>query len=328
MADDFQYHIDQHGSLVRPAELRSARASGNAVSSAAAERDAAVATAHEQRRLTLSAVGDGQFRREHFESVVHDHVDGFEDAAPEHPIADLVGIAPARRRAVRGPLAAEGRLAEHEEEPLLRTVDRPVFGTLPSPGYLALLSDPSAGPGTVEPVGEELAAILRAEIAALAAQGVAYVTLGNPLLVPLLTADGRARVAEAGAVLEAVIAADRSAVTGLGAPPDFRVGLDLTDHGPFATTESGYDPGALDRLVGGTRSTGCASTSRPARPGGCRSTTSRPASRSASASSTSRCPPPSRWTTCWRSPTRSRTAAASTWRSPRTPVSPPRPARR
>jgi hypothetical protein len=29
MADDFRYHIDHHGSLVRPAELLAARASGD-----------------------------------------------------------------------------------------------------------------------------------------------------------------------------------------------------------------------------------------------------------------------------------------------------------
>ena len=252
MADDFQYHIDHHGSLVRPAELLAARASGDAGAIGAAEEEAAVSTAHEQRRLTLSAVSDGQFRREHFESVVYDHVDGFEAAADAHPIADLAGIAPARRRQVRGSLAATTRLAEHEVEPLLRTVDRPVFVTLPSPGHLALLSDPAADPKTVARLGEELAAIIRAEIVALAAQGVAYVALGNPLLVPLLTVAGRARIAEAGALLDAVVEADRAAVAGLDAPGHFRVGLDLTDHGPFATTENGYDTDALDRLIAGT----------------------------------------------------------------------------
>ncbi|MFF5288714.1 hypothetical protein [Paractinoplanes globisporus] len=258
MADDFQYHIDHHGGLVRPVELLTARASGDAGAIAAAEEEAAVATAHEQRRLTLSAVSDGQFRREHFESVVYDHVDGFEtnagfeNGAGGHELADLAGIAPARRRSVRGPLAAKSRLADHEAEPLLRTVDRPVFVALPSPGYLALLSDPAGDPATVARIGDELAAIIRSEIGALAAQGVAHVALGNPLLVPLLTVDGRRRVPAADALLDAAVAADRAAVTGLDAPAHFRVGLDLTDHGPFATTEHGYDTGALEQLVAGT----------------------------------------------------------------------------
>lgn len=288
MADDFQYHIDHHGGLVRPPELLAARAAGDATR---AEEEAAIATAHEQRRLTVSAISDGQFRRAHFESVVYDHVDGFGEAsgggsgeasggggsgeasgsggsgearggggygeassggAGDHPIADLAGIAPGRRRSVRTTLSATGRLAEHEVAPLLSTVDRPVFVTLPSPGYLALLSDPTGDPATVARVGEELAAILRAETTALAAQGVAYVALGNPLLAPLLTVDGRAQIKDADALLEAVLAADRSAVSGLEAPAHFRVGLDLTDHGPLPTTASGYDAGALGRLIAGT----------------------------------------------------------------------------
>ena len=77
MADDFRYHIDHHGSLVRPPGLMAARASADPLDLAAAEEEAVVAVAHQLRRLTLSAVGDGQFRREHFESVVWDHVPGF-----------------------------------------------------------------------------------------------------------------------------------------------------------------------------------------------------------------------------------------------------------
>lgn len=252
MADDFQYHIDHHGSLVRPAELVAARAGGDAKARLAAEDEAAVATAHEQRRLTVSAISDGQFRRDYFESVVHDHVDGFGAAAGGNPLADLAGIAPARRRSVAGALAAKGRLAEHEVAPILGTVDRPVFVQLPSPGHLALLSDPASA----AVAGERLAAILGAEINALAAQGVAYVALANPLLVPLLTVGGRARLRDLSldpdALLDAAIAADRAALGGLDAPAHFRVGLDLTDHGPLPTTEGGWDGAALGKLLDGT----------------------------------------------------------------------------
>ena len=77
MADDFKYHIDHHGSLVRPVELLATQADGDPEALAAAEDEAIVAAAHLQRRLTLSAVGDGQYRRQIFESVVYDHVEGF-----------------------------------------------------------------------------------------------------------------------------------------------------------------------------------------------------------------------------------------------------------
>jgi methionine synthase II (cobalamin-independent) len=255
MADDFRYHIDHHGSLVRPAELLAARASGDPAAQAAAEEQAVVALAHQLRRLTLSAVGDGQFRRAHFESVVYDHVNGFGPAQGAQPLADAAGIPAARRRtAPAGPQAA-GRLAAGEAAPVLATVDRPVFVALPSPGYLAAVGSALADSRTVDETrarGEALAAILRAEIEALARDGVGYVALGNPLYPPLLTVAGRERLAghlDVDAVLATLTAVDRSAVTGLGVPENFRVGLDLTDSGPLPTTEQGYHPAALDTLL-------------------------------------------------------------------------------
>jgi 5-methyltetrahydropteroyltriglutamate--homocysteine methyltransferase len=108
--------------------------------------------------------------------------------------------------------------------------------------------------------GAALAAILHAEIEALAAEGVAYVALGNPLYPPLLTVAGRESLAGASAgsgvdvdaVLAAMIEVDRAAVTGLAVPEDFRVGLDLTDAGPLPTTARGYDPIALKALLDST----------------------------------------------------------------------------
>ena len=255
MADDFGYHIDHHGSLVRPPELLAARASGDPVALATAQEEAAVAVAHVQRRLTLSACGDGQFRREHFESVVHDHVSGFSPAMRSAPLADAAGIPAARRRVAGAEPVARGRLAQAEAAPVLATVDRPVFVALPSPGYLAALGSALADSAAVDAVrasGATLAAILRSEIEALAADGVAYVALGNPLYAPLLTVAGRAALAgqiDVDAVLAAMVEADRAAASGLSVPVDFRVGLDLTDAGPLPTTAQGYDPTALEALL-------------------------------------------------------------------------------
>ena len=111
MADDSKYHIDPPGSLVRPPELRAARVGGDSEALAAAQERAVTDAAHEQRRLTLSAVGDGQFRREHFESVVYDHVDGFQAASGPAPLAGVCGIAPPRRRVPPADPQARGRLA-------------------------------------------------------------------------------------------------------------------------------------------------------------------------------------------------------------------------
>jgi methionine synthase II (cobalamin-independent) len=255
MADDFGYHIDHHGSLVRPASLLAARAaglSGDALD--AATDEAVVALAHELRRLTLNAIGDGQFRRAYLESVVHDQVAGFAPPVGPTPLADLAGIGGGRLRGVPDPsaLAATGRLTQAEARPVLATVDRSVFVTLPSPGYLAGAGSALASAADLDAVqaaGAALAAILRDEIAALAVDGVMYVALANPLYTPLLTANGRAAATAAGidvpAALAALIEADRAVYAGLAVPAGFRVGLDLTDSGPLPTTASGYDTTAV-----------------------------------------------------------------------------------
>jgi methionine synthase II (cobalamin-independent) len=256
VADDYKYHIDHHGSLVRPAGLLAARAAGDAGALADAETEAVAAVSHALRRLALSAVGDGQFRRTHFESVVYDQVGGFEPVHGDQPLADTAGIPPVRRRALRDLPRAAGRLAQAEAAPVLATVDRPVFVQLPSPGYLAAVGLGLGDLASVDATaarGAALAAVLRAEIEALAADGVAYVALGNPLYPPLLTVAGRERLGAVGldvdAVLSVLLDADRAAVAGFAVPDTFRVGLDLTDSGPLPTTERGYDPAAVDALL-------------------------------------------------------------------------------
>jgi methionine synthase II (cobalamin-independent) len=262
MADDFGYHIDHHGSLVRPPALLAARASGMDAGALTAVTDEAVVTlAHELRRLTLNAMCDGQYRRSSFESVVHDQVAGFAPAAgpaPPAPLSDLAGIGAARRRAVPDAraLAASGRLAQAEAAPVLAAVDRSVFVTLPSAGYLAAAGSALSSAADLDAAraaGAALAAILRDEIAGLATDGVLYVALENPLYAPLLTVDGRAAAAAAGVdvpgALAALIEADRAVFSGLDVHADFRVGLDLTDSGPLPTTAGGYDATAVASLL-------------------------------------------------------------------------------
>lgn len=258
MADDFGYHIDHHGSLVRPAALLAAAASGSGPDLESVRDEAVVDLAHALRRLTLSACCDGQYRRAYFESVVHDQVTGFAPVNGPTPLAKLAGIAAGRVRAipVAGALAAHGRLAEAEAAPVLATVDRSVFVTLPSPGYLAAAGSGLARPADVDAVlaaGAALAAILRTEVAALAGDGVLYVALENPLYAPLLTTDGRAAATAAGidvdGILAALIAIDRAVFEGLTVPPEFRVGLDLADSGPLPGTGGGYDVAAVTALV-------------------------------------------------------------------------------
>ncbi len=258
MADDFGFHIDHHGSLVRPPELLTAREGGDRAAIHEAEELAIAAVVQVQRRLSMSAVSDGQFRRDVFESVVYDNVDGFGPGIADHSLADLAGIPTARRRSVSADPAARGRLAEDEATSVLTTTQRPVFVALPSPGYLAVQGSgtDAAGLERAAVAGSALAAIISAEISALAAQGVAYVSLLNPLYPPLLTVAGREQLdalgIDPGATLRAMSAIDEQIPSAVVADESFRVGLDLSDAGPVPTTELGWHEGATEAFFNST----------------------------------------------------------------------------
>ena len=174
---------------------------------------------------------------------------------------------------------------------MLATVDRSVFVTLPSPGYLAGAGSALASAADLDAVraaGAALAAILRDEIAALAADGVMYVALENPLYAPLLTVDGRAAAAAAGvdvpAALAALIEADRAVFAGLdgagGLPGRARPDRlrAAAHHGVRLRRHGRGRPASMRR-----RSPGSASTSRPTRPRASPSSWSSRGSSSASA---------------------------------------------
>ena len=168
MADDFGYHIDHHGSLVRPPQLLAARGAGLSGDELAAVTDeAVVALAHALRRLTLNAMCDGQYRRAYFESVIHDQVAGFGLASGgPAPLSDLAGIGAPRRRAV--PDAASGYdatavAALPDETPFPRIgVDYPAEAAtrfpveLVKPGIVVSRGAVDVSMAALEPVGEIL----------------------------------------------------------------------------------------------------------------------------------------------------------------------------
>jgi 5-methyltetrahydropteroyltriglutamate--homocysteine methyltransferase len=254
MANDFKYHIDHHASLIPHADLVAARlahASGDVDDAAlrAAEDSAVDAALSRERRAGLSAVSDGQFRRRNAVSVVFDALnDAAERLDSTGPIGELVGPAFApERRALQSEPSAERRIAKQETDYLLSATRLPVMVALPSPGYLHELSDGD---------GSAWAGVLRAEIAALAADGVAYVQVHNPIYAFLLTAEGRANAAtlglDADATVQRMLEIDNAVLDGIETPADFRIGLDLTT-GSIAPTRSGYDIDAVARFLNGQR---------------------------------------------------------------------------
>ncbi|MFF2330022.1 MULTISPECIES: methionine synthase II (cobalamin-independent)-like protein [unclassified Streptomyces] len=191
MADTFNYRIDHHGSLIRPAFLTAAReraAAGeiDAETLHRAETEAVEEAVDYQRRLRSTVVTDGDFPREDFRSAVFDAVSGFRRTGQD---ADGLPrwVAEALPKA-HGPLLADwaARLAG-------LTVIAPK-ASLPSPAYLAATTfDPeliaAGGPATARELGEALAEIIRAEIELLVSRGVRLIQLNNPLLLGQVAAE-------------------------------------------------------------------------------------------------------------------------------------------
>jgi 5-methyltetrahydropteroyltriglutamate--homocysteine methyltransferase len=231
VADDFKYHIHHHASLVVPAGLAQARLSHahkeiDDQSLADAVESAIASTLLRQRRLALSALSDGEFRRRNDLSVAYDAIEGFSAPGVSTPVAELVGPAHAAEiRVLLGTPALRARLVPEEGAQLGALTHRPTMIALPSPGFLtALTTAPGQSAGFAE--------FLRAEILALAAAGVDYVLLRNPALAFLLVAEGRAMAEKLGIdparTTAEIVETETAAVANLDVPENFRVGLDLT----------------------------------------------------------------------------------------------------
>jgi 5-methyltetrahydropteroyltriglutamate--homocysteine methyltransferase len=183
MADTFNYRIDHHGSLVRPAELTAARAAGDPEALKEAELQAVKDAVAFQRKLRSTVVTDGDFPREDFRSAVLDGVSGFRRTDETDADGLTRWVAESLPKA-NGPLLADwaARLTE-------LTVIAPKV-SLPSPAYLAATTfQPGHGPSSARELGEALAEIVLAEIELLVSKGVRLIQLNNPLLLGQLATD-------------------------------------------------------------------------------------------------------------------------------------------
>ena len=232
--DDFKYHIDHHASLVRPPNL-------------AGDVDHAITEAVlRERRLGLLGISDGEYRRRNDLAVVYDAVEGFGEAGLLSPVAELVGQMHAVEvRPLLSTPSPIGRLAQAESTFLAGVTGRSMMLALPSPGFLSALVGDAQAPGPSAAVAA-LVDIIKAEVTALAADGILYVLLRNPALGFLLTDDGRGNASSLGMDADKTVAmmvdADNAAVAGLELPENFRVGLDLTTAG---ASRGAWDRGAV-----------------------------------------------------------------------------------
>ncbi|MFI6405783.1 methionine synthase II (cobalamin-independent)-like protein [Streptomyces sp. NPDC050548] len=236
MADTFNYRIDHHGSLVRPAELTAARAAGDPEALRAAETAAVKEAVVFQRRIRSTVVTDGDYPREDFRSAVLDNVSGFRRTDETDADGLTRWVAESLPKA-NGPLLADwaAQLAD-------LTVIAPK-ASLPSPAYLAATTfQPGHGPSSARELGEVLAEIIHAEIELLVSRGVRLIQLNNPLLAGHLAVDPAAPGALS---FEDVLAVEALAVRLDERPEGVRIGVSIGHAAPAAV-----DRAAAEHLYG------------------------------------------------------------------------------
>ncbi|WP_328476649.1 hypothetical protein OHA21_22450 [Actinoplanes sp. NBC_00393] len=225
MADTFKFRIDHHGSLVRPPELLAARAANSP--DLREIEDAAIAEAvRKQRKLSLTVVTDGEFRRADLRSAVFDAVHGFRRAEDERWVAE-------------GELKAYRSLVSEDVAAVAALTQIPAKATLPSPAYLAAQTYQPGGPwASARELGEALAQLVRDEIEAIIARGVRLIQLNNHGYAEHLSG------ASYGALsFEDAIAVDSIAVSVADKPFNVRIGLC-----PATSATGDVDVAAAERL--------------------------------------------------------------------------------
>ncbi|MHB8574050.1 MAG: uroporphyrinogen decarboxylase/cobalamine-independent methonine synthase family protein, partial [Dehalococcoidia bacterium] len=192
------YRADQVGSLLRPAELLEAY-TGYAQGRMPLDQlrqieDAAILAALAMQQQTgIDVYSDGEYRRGSWAGEFSESVDGYVAGTP--PIAirftgmpeapgQVAGLGPPPTRVIGEKLQQKRRLTAHEASFLKQQAPGPFKITMPAASYVVArgykpgVSD-RAYPRRADAL-EDAAAIIRAEIEALVADGVPYIQLDNP----------------------------------------------------------------------------------------------------------------------------------------------------
>jgi 5-methyltetrahydropteroyltriglutamate--homocysteine methyltransferase len=248
---------EQVGSLLRPPALltaRAAHAEGRlSLDALRAEEDRAILDSlTEQRRVGIDVCTDGELRRGSWLTGMAEAVDGFvptrvpiEWHGPGGGIeGSTAQVAGARLRKLRP-------LTGHELPFLARHAPGPFKITLPAPSNFLVTSYRRGITDRVYSTRAEMlrdvGAIVRDEIAWLAAQGVGYVQLDAPYYSSYLDPRTRERLTQAGLdpdrALDEAIAADRDVVNA-ARRPGLVLGLHVCRGNSRSRwiAEGGYDP--------------------------------------------------------------------------------------
>jgi 5-methyltetrahydropteroyltriglutamate--homocysteine methyltransferase len=204
-----QYRVDHVGSLLRPAELIQARvAFGSGQITLERLRkleDQAIGDILEmQRQAGVEVFSDGEYRRGLFLDVLTEAVEGFVPGNRSLTWRAGGGATEVVKsgKVVGGKLRQKGRLAGHEAAFLKENCPGPFKITLPTPAQFMLASYQEGVTDQVYPsraeLTNDLVAILRSEINALAEEGVPYIQMDAPSFTDFLDERYRARMTAEG----------------------------------------------------------------------------------------------------------------------------------
>ena len=193
------YRTDHVGSLVRPEALLVAREAYKAgrmplEELRAVEDEAILEVFRMQQDIGLEVFTDGEFRRQSYTTDQYEAVEGF---AAEYPIVEATDPdgktvrVQMHTKPVVGKLRKLRRLTAHESSFLLRHAPRPFKVTMPTPIRPNQPTIP-APYTSLQEIQEDITAIFRDEMAALADEGVTYLQLDK---VPTRFVDPEAREA-------------------------------------------------------------------------------------------------------------------------------------
>jgi methionine synthase II (cobalamin-independent) len=254
VADTFRFHADHIGSLLRPQALLEARRRVEAGMIDPEElwevENETIATAVKmQKQAGLSVITDGEFRRGDFRTGIVDAFDGFSSEEVEMPWQGPTGtvMLPSTQYTITGRLEQRRRITEGEVE-FLRTLTRAHLKvTLIAPGFIAErcwkdgVTDKAYS--SHEELGAELAAVTKAEIEALFAEGVVYVQLDNPGYAGFLSSHVRSANGRSES-FERMLAVDAAAVEGVERPDGACIAMHVCrgNNASLWLAEGGYEP--------------------------------------------------------------------------------------
>ncbi len=262
------YRADQVGSLLRPAELVSARQNPETTVAQITEIEDRhiLRVLARQKEIGLDIFTDGEFRRGGFMSDFYDSVEGFDEQAA---VARNWRPAGERPRAIQGVGSIHGivvrklrqtkRLTKHEIDFLKQHSPGDIKITLPTPNQFPAIIYKKGMSEQAYPTRSDLlwdlVPIFKAEIAALVGEGVKYIQIDAPRYSYYIDPKWRSYIRDEMGLdpdeaLDEAIRADNACLEGLRHPGvTFAIHLCRGNHRSHWYAEGGYDPIA-EKLFG------------------------------------------------------------------------------